>query len=268
MATEQHADLDFLNIARILNLPDAASAQQPATFGQLNAAIEGVKAKETVAVAAQGNVDIASPGASIDGVDIATAYNQRVLLPNQTDPAQNGLWVWSGAASPLVRAADANTGPELVQAIVPVHSGTDAGKLYRQLATVVTVGTDAQTWAQFGTSAGLATETVAGIAEIATQAEVDAGTDDNNFITALKLANWSGATAGLSQAIGDGSTLSFDITHGWNTRAVQVEVIRNSGNYDSIDVEIQRPTLNAVRVVFAAGLAPTSNQFLVLVSKV
>ncbi len=42
----------------------------------------------------------------------------------------------------------------------------------------------------------LATETVAGIAEIATQAEVDAGTDDERIVTPLKLA----AAASLPQA--------------------------------------------------------------------
>jgi len=41
-----------------------------------------------------------------------------------------------------------------------------------------------------------ATETVEGIAEIATQAEVDAGTDDERIVTPLKLAN----TTGLPQA--------------------------------------------------------------------
>lgn len=35
-----------------------------------------------------------------------------------------------------------------------------------------------------------ATETVKGVAEIATQAETDAGTDDSRFVTALKLKNW------------------------------------------------------------------------------
>ena len=42
------------------------------------------------------------------------------------------------------------------------------------------------------TSADQATETERGIAEIATQAETDAGTDDERFITPLKLANYSG----------------------------------------------------------------------------
>lgn len=37
-----------------------------------------------------------------------------------------------------------------------------------------------------------ATESVAGVAEIATQAETDAGTDDSRFVTPLKLTNWSG----------------------------------------------------------------------------
>jgi hypothetical protein len=42
------------------------------------------------------------------------------------------------------------------------------------------------------TSADQATEIEAGIAEIATQAETDAGIDDNRIITPLKLKNFSG----------------------------------------------------------------------------
>jgi phage-related tail fiber protein len=46
-----------------------------------------------------------------------------------------------------------------------------------------------------------ATETVKGVAEIATQTEVNAGTDDTRFVTAKKLKNWvkaaSGSVAGL-----------------------------------------------------------------------
>ncbi len=41
-----------------------------------------------------------------------------------------------------------------------------------------------------------ATELIAGVAEIATQAETDAGIDDTKFITPLKLANWSGSQNG------------------------------------------------------------------------
>jgi hypothetical protein len=47
-----------------------------------------------------------------------------------------------------------------------------------------------------------ASETNEGIAEIATQAEVDAGTDDNRIVTPLKLANYSGFPVVLKQKAG------------------------------------------------------------------
>jgi hypothetical protein len=47
-------------------------------------------------------------------------------------------------------------------------------------------------WAAGGGSVPDATETVKGIAELATQAETDAGVDDSRIVTPKKLANWSG----------------------------------------------------------------------------
>lgn len=49
-------------------------------------------------------------------------------------------------------------------------------------------------WAAGGGSVPDATETVKGIAELATQAETDAGVDDSRIVTPKKLANWSGRT--------------------------------------------------------------------------
>jgi len=63
--------------------------------------------------------------------------------------------------------------------------------------------------------------------------------------------------------IGDGSATEITVTHNLGTRDVLVEVIRNSGNYDTIICEVQRTSTNAIKLVF--GVAPTSNQFRVLV---
>lgn len=59
-----------------------------------------------------------------------------------------------------------------------------------------------------------ATETVAGIAEIATQAETDTGTDDTRIVTPLKLKNWTGL-AGIGSILS--TTVSIDATTVGNT---------------------------------------------------
>ncbi len=134
---------------------------------------------------------------------------------------------------------------------------------YRQTAVNFTLGSGSVTWTAFGTSVPAASETVAGRIEIATQAETDTGTDDLRAITPLKLATYSGRKFKFTADIGDGSATQYTITHNFNTRDVQVEVYRTSGNYDSVLCDVERTSVNAVRLTFAS--APTSNQFRVVV---
>lgn len=261
MAMTQASDLDFANVARILNLPDAVSAQQPVTLAQLQAQIEGLAWKENVRVAASTNVTVASPGANIDG--IAMAANDRVLLRGQTTQSQNGIYIWNGAATPMTRALDASTFLELESAVVTVDEGTDAGATFRQTQVNGVIDTNNVIFTSFGTSAPAASETTAGTAELATQAETDAGTDDLRIVTPLKLANWSGRKLKFAQNIGDGSATSIPVTHNLNTRDVQVQVYRNSGNFDTVGVEVQRTSVNALAIVFAS--APAANAYRVVV---
>lgn len=92
------SDLDFGNVARITNLPDATAPQQPATLAQVNAAVEGLAWKDSVRVATTSNINLAAPGASLDGVTMVA--NDRFLPMAQTTAAQNGIYIWNGAAVP------------------------------------------------------------------------------------------------------------------------------------------------------------------------
>ena len=261
MPQAQLSDLDFNSVARILNLPDAVSAQQPVTLAQMQAQLEGLAWKDSVRVAASTNTTIASPGATIDGITMVA--NDRVLLRGQTTQSQNGIYIWNGAATPMTRALDASTFGELEGAVVTVEEGTDAGATFRQTQVNGVIDTNNVIFTSFGTAAPAASETTAGTAEIATQAETDTGTDDLRIVTPLKLANWAGRKLKFSQNVGDGSATSITVTHNLNTRDVQVQVYRNSGNFDTVNVEVQRTSVNAVAVVFAA--APASNAHRVVV---
>src|SRR5690606_23084632 len=121
---------------------------------------------------------------SIDS--IALSEGDRVLVRSQSVPTQNGIYVFNGSSSAMTRSNDANSADELNSALVPVMGGTDEGKNYRQTATISTLGSDNVTWALFGTGASAASESAAGVAEIATQGETDTGTDDTRFVTPVK----------------------------------------------------------------------------------
>ncbi len=260
MPISQHSSIDFQNVARILNLPDAVPNQEPATLAQLLSFIRGLASKDNCRVSTSSNINTASPGASLDGVTMASG--DRVCVRGQTTQSQNGIYIWNGAAVAMTRSSDADTADSLENALTPIDEGTSAGLAFRQVTVNFVLGTGNVVWTIFGGSSA-ATETASGIAEIATQAETDAAVDDLRFITALKLANWAGRPRRVEQDIGDGTATQFDVTHNFNTRDVRVVVYRNSGAFDDIGCDVGRPTVNAVRLNFLA--APTSNQFRCLV---
>lgn len=264
MAIPVLSNQDFNSTSRIQNLPNAVSAQEPVTLAQLNAAIEGVKSKDDVVAASTANVNIAAPGSSLDGVTLV--LNDRILLKDQSTTNTNGIYVWNGASTPATRAADASTWDELESALVGVKGGTANGSTYwRQTAINGTLGTTPITFVPFGVVAPAASESTAGIIELATQAETDTGTDDLRAVTPLKLTNWSGRSRRMSQLIGDGTQTSYTVTHNFNTREVVVEVYRESGNFESVLVEVQKTSVNSVTLVFAAAVA--SNALRVVVAK-
>lgn len=261
MALDVQRSLDMGGARRILNLPDGVGAQEPATVAQLNAAVEGINWKDSARVSTQGNLNLASPGATIDGITMAA--NDRVLVRSNTAAAENGLYIWNGAAVAMTRSLDMNTAAEVEQATVTVEEGTNAGTTYRQTAVNVTLGTTSLAWTTFGTSAGAASETSAGIAEIATQAETNAGVDDARMVTPAKLAASVFSTRKFSANFGDGSATSFVLTHSFNTYDVEVEIFRNSGNRDTVLAEVQRTSLNAVTIV--VDNAPAASAFRALI---
>lgn len=159
------------------------------------------------------NVNISSPGATIDGV--AMTAGDRFVLAGQTVAAENGVWVWNGAASAATRASDLNSGSEATGATLLITEGTNADRQYMQTADNVTIGTTAQTWVMVGpaTSVAAASETVAGLVELATNAETIAGIDGTRAVTPASLTallNNRGGTA----LIGDGAATTGTVPHG------------------------------------------------------
>lgn len=261
MSRQILSDLDFNSVARVVNLPDPVSAQQAATKAYVDSAVEGLAWKDAVRVSTTANLNLASPGATVDGVSMTAG--DRVLVIAQTAASENGIYVWNGAAVAMTRAFDANTAAELEQAIATVEEGTNAGASYRQTSLNFTLGSGAVAWTAFGTGATAASAATAGIAALATQADVDAGSVTNKIVTPATLAGWSGRLRKVVQTIGDGSATQFTVTHNLNSLAVQVEVYRNSGNADTVVCDVERTGANTVRLTYAS--APSVSQFLCVV---
>lgn len=142
-----------LGSQRITSLADPSSAQDAATKAYVDNARAGLAGvKDPVRVASTSNVSTATPGATIDGVTLTTG--DRVLLAGQTTGTQNGIWVFQGASSAMVRATDADAAGEVQDGtLVAVSEGTDAGKQYIQQATPSGApGSWTQTWTVYNTA--------------------------------------------------------------------------------------------------------------------
>lgn len=108
--------------------------------------------KKSVRVASTGNVSLASPGSTIDGITMAVG--DRVLLKDQSTASENGLYEWEGASTSMRRAPDANQAGELTAGLqVTVEEGTANADTTWVLTTdgAITIDTTALSFELAGT---------------------------------------------------------------------------------------------------------------------
>lgn len=124
---------------------DPSLPLQAATKQYVDNSIQGLKAKQAVVCATTANITL-SGEQTIDGV---LTSSSRILVKNQSAPAQNGIYVT--AAGAWSRSSDADTWDELVSAYVFISQGAtqaDTGWVCTVDAGG-TLGTTAVTWVQF-----------------------------------------------------------------------------------------------------------------------
>ena len=116
--------------------------------------VDGIAAglfwKDAVKVKVDSNVDLTSPGTSLDSTSMNNG--DRVLLTGQTTGSQNGIYVWTAADATMARASDADSFTELDHAALFVKEGSSADTGWIQSAALTSFAS--QNWSQFSGSAG------------------------------------------------------------------------------------------------------------------
>jgi len=102
------------DLARRLGLVASTATDIEALMAALNRRV-------AVAAAAVVNVNVAAAPAAVDGVTLTSG--QLILLPAQTVPAENGVYVFAGAGAALVRWTGADAWYELPALVVGVQGG-------------------------------------------------------------------------------------------------------------------------------------------------
>jgi hypothetical protein len=114
----------------------------------VDAATQGLSWKNAVVAASIANVTVSAPGATIDGVTLTAG--DRVLLKNQTTASENGVYIFTGAATAMTRALDMDAAAEFDGSAVFVQQGTvNEGTGWTETLTVTTVGTSPVAFSQF-----------------------------------------------------------------------------------------------------------------------
>jgi hypothetical protein len=110
----------------------------------------GLKAKQSCKAATTTDISLINPGSNaFDGVVVEVG--DRILVWQQANAAENGIYIFNGIDVPMTRAEDADSWDELVSAFVFVEQGGTYGDkaFYCTVDSGGTLGTDPVTWVQF-----------------------------------------------------------------------------------------------------------------------
>ena len=140
-----------MNSQKITSLATPTSDADAATKAYVDAATAGLNVHAAVQAATTANITLASAlenGDTLDGVTLATG--NRVLVKNQTDKTQNGVYVVKASGAPD-RATDYDSTLEVDAGdFIFVEAGTVNGKTgWVQTNVITTIGSDNIEFTQF-----------------------------------------------------------------------------------------------------------------------
>jgi len=284
-----------MGTSKITGLGTPTADTDAANKGYVDSVAQGLDTKASVVAATATAGTLATSfanGQVVDGVTLATT--DRILIKNQADATQNGIYTVNASGAPT-RSTDMDNGTEFPGAYVFVEQGTvnaDTGWVCTNNAPV-TLGTTNIVWTQFsgagtytasngvlltGSNFTFAPRSGYGLQTGSSGAEVKLATTSGlNLSSDLAVGAGNGISvltntvaidtavvvSKYNASIGDGSATSYTVTHNLGTRDVQVTIYDNSSPYAEVIADVQHTTTNTITLLFS--VAPTSNQYRVVV---
>lgn len=272
-----------LNSKKITNLLPGVSGTDAVNLNQLNSLVTGLETTPPARAASTANVNIANPGTSTFDT-IVLANGDLLLLRAQTAPAENGLYIFNGSGVALTRHPSMDVWAEVPGKMIIVEQGAvydntihlstaDPGGTLGVTAVTITMLPLTALVAGAGMFATGNTFDI--VAAAGSGIVVNPDNIDIDPVNGLPInrGGFGGITAAAAKTnlgfltrfaltIGDNAAVSFNVDHNLNTLDVQVSIRRVS---DGVDVEADVTMSTVNRVIVAFAVAPTLNQYRVVV---
>lgn len=252
-------NVDF-NGVRATNLAMPVAATDAANKAYVDNARAGINVKDPVRVVAGGNINLSSPGGTIDGVTLNEG--DRFLAAAQNVGTQNGIYVFHGGTTAATRATDADSPGTVVDgSMLAVADGTSAGHQYIQVvASSGAPGSWTQEWIVFtmgGQTYTAGNGLVIDGTEFSLAGPVSVANGGTGAATPLQARTNLGAAAKFAADLGSlAAGVTLTVNHGLETTDVVVS-FKTTDTGRSIDFDWATTGANTIAVYpdisFSAG---------------
>lgn len=254
---------------KITGLGNPSADQDAATKYYVDQAVQGLTWKQPANLLSTANVALSGTTGTLNidtyGALTSADNGYRIVLTNQTTDTEDGIYVYNdlGAGTyTLTRATDANPYTELLGATIYILEGTTkAGTSWSQQNHYLT-SFAGQNWVQISGPGFYTAGNGIDISSNIISAVVAAGGGLSLSGSGLAI-DTAVVVSKYAASVGDNSSQSITVSHGLNTKDVQVTVYDNSSPYAEVVCDVQHTSTSAITLLFS--VAPTTNQYRVVV---